>query len=159
MTQTPFNVRPYQPDDRDALLNLAVHDEQIPFVGHMADLLAANSATRHPFVLETNGTLVGFFHIDTGYADEYDFAHAGDVGLRAFLIDHRHQGNGFGRQTMTHLPRLMQTHFPHAKRLVLTVNCKNPTAYQLYCRNGFIDDGELYHGGAAGPQHVLRMPL
>ena len=159
MTQTQLTIRPGKPTDHPALLTLSVHDEQQPFVGHIADLLAANSATRHPFVLAADSTLVGFFHIDTGYADEDDFAQPVDIGLRAFFIDQRQQGLGYGRQAMTYLPQLMQTHYPEAKRLVLTVNCNNPTAYQLYCRNGFVDHGELYHGGSAGPQHILRQPL
>lgn len=156
MTETHLQVRPYAPDDQPAVLSLSVHKDQLPFVGRTEDLIAASSTTRHPYVLEMGDTLVGFFHIDTAYADNYEFADSGDYGLRAFLVDQRHQGQGFGRQAMARLPHLMQTHYPDAKRLVLTVNCKNPTAYHLYCRYGFEDDGELYHGGAAGPQHILR---
>lgn len=159
MTDTRFRVRSYQPSDQTEALTLSVHSSQRPFVGQIDELIAASSASRHPFVLIADGTLVGFFHIDTAYAEEYQFALAGDYGLRAFLVDHRHQGQGFGRQAMTHLPLLMQAQYPDAKRLVLTVNCKNPTAYQLYRRYGFEDEGELYHGGAAGPQHILRQPL
>jgi RimJ/RimL family protein N-acetyltransferase len=49
--------------------------------------------------------------------------------------------------------------FPRARTLVLTVNVRNPAARAVYVRGGFVDAGELYLGGSAGPQHVLRLHL
>lgn len=43
--------------------------------------------------------------------------------------------------------------------MVLTVNARNPAARAVYLAGGFADTGELYLGGPAGPQHVMRLPL
>ncbi len=43
--------------------------------------------------------------------------------------------------------------------MVLTVNVRNQVARRLYLRHGFSDSGQLYLGGNAGPQHVLRLDL
>jgi hypothetical protein len=49
------------------------------------------------------------------------------------------------------------------RRIVLTVNVRNPVAIRTYRRGGFAEShaaaGALYHGGAAGPQHVLELWL
>ena len=60
---------------------------------------------------------------------------------------------------MAALPGLVTRELPGARTVVLTVNVRNQVARQLYLRHGFTDTGELYLGGSAGPQHVLRLVL
>ena len=43
--------------------------------------------------------------------------------------------------------------------LVLTVNVANPAAIAAYLRAGFVDTGELFHGGSAGAQHIMLHTL
>lgn len=38
---------------------------------------------------------------------------------------------------------------------LLTVNELNTAAIGLYLRAGYLDSGDLYHGGSAGPQRLL----
>ena len=45
------------------------------------------------------------------------------------------------------------------RRIVLSVNVRNPVAIRTYARAGFADTGELYLGGTAGPQHVFELWL
>jgi RimJ/RimL family protein N-acetyltransferase len=45
------------------------------------------------------------------------------------------------------------------RRVVLSVNVANPVAIHTYLRAGFTDRGELFHGGAEGPQHVLELAV
>ncbi|UXU74445.1 MULTISPECIES: hypothetical protein [unclassified Paracoccus (in: a-proteobacteria)] len=42
---------------------------------------------------------------------------------------------------------------------MLTVNQVNPGARAVYLAAGFVDGGEMYHGGRIGPQHILRLSL
>ncbi|BDU18380.1 GNAT family N-acetyltransferase [Lysobacter auxotrophicus] len=77
------------------------------------------------------------------------------VGLRAFAIDHRQQGRGFGQAAMRACCDDLRERHPEREVLVLTVNCINAPAISAYLKSGFKDTGELFHGGSAGPQHVM----
>ena len=57
------------------------------------------------------------------------------------------------------LPDVVRRDFPDARSLVLTVNVRNPAARAVYLGGGFVDGGEQYLGGSAGPQHVLRLDV
>ena len=84
---------------------------------------------------------------------------APSVGLRAFVIDHRHQGRGYGRMAMEACREDLRRRHPDRELLVLTVNCINAPAIAAYRKAGFTDTGELFHGGSAGPQHVMLQSL
>nr|WP_206188333.1 GNAT family protein [Sedimentitalea sp. CY04] len=102
---------------------------------------------------------VGFFKIDRNFGTNNDFANDGELGLRAFKIDSAQQGKGYGvaaaQALQTYLPGL----YPSALSIVLTVNLANPAAYAVYRKAGFVDTGEFFTGGLAGPQHIMRMTL
>lgn len=109
--------------------------------------------------IRADGQLIGAFKLDPHYHERHDFAGPDDIGLRGVLIDVDHRGKGFGAQAMAALPALARARFPTATGLVLTVNVKNPQARAAYLKAGFADDGEIYHGGALGPQHIMRLVL
>lgn len=98
----------------------------------------------------------GFFVLDetSSLADP-----SADLVLRAFSIDAAHQRRGIGGRALTALPDLLARHLPHARTVLLTVNVRNRVARRLYLQHGFTDNGELYLGGSAGPQYVLRLVL
>lgn len=153
-----LQLRKMTPDDQHPVSRLSVRPDQIPFVGTIDELLSA-PAHRQPYLICCDDRVVGFFHIDADYANEYEFAAARDVGLRAFFIAEAEQGNGFGRRAIEQLQSLISRDYPQAAAVVLTVNTRNPAAYHIYTQHGFRDTGALYHGGAAGPQHILRMAV
>ncbi|MCW2616487.1 MAG: family N-acetyltransferase [Frankiales bacterium] len=144
---------PVTADLRDAVLALAPRPDQEVFSGRAARTLPAAEAdpVRHPVaVVDDNGVPLGFFTLDeTG----------GDVLLRGFFVDQRHQRQGRARGALAELPGHVRARFPSAPAVVLTVNVRNPGAYAVYLAAGFADTGELYLGGPAGPQHVLRLEL
>jgi hypothetical protein len=53
------------------------------------------------------------------------------------------------------LPNYLSEAYPNHLNIFLTVNCQNSTAKDLYLKGGFEDTNNLYHGGAAGPQHIM----
>ncbi len=110
-------------------------------------------------VLDAAGAVVGFLVIDRDYPAAHPFAQAGEHGLRSVLIDAARQGTGLGKAAMAGLRGLMTRHYPGVPGLVLTVNAANPAARAVYLKAGFTDTGEVWLGGRAGPQHVLRMEL
>ena len=148
--------------NRDAVLRLDVSAEQRRYVGVIADLLAGaeHCGDGDTLTFRRDEDYVGYCRLD---------AHARSVagrdfdlparGLRGFFIDARWQGRGVGRQALLALLAWLAAHDPATRLLVLTVNCSNDAALTLYRRAGFEDSGELYHGGRAGPQHLLLRTL
>ena len=148
-----------EPHHHKQVIALAVMPEQRPFVGTTVELLAKQVSSSHLHVIIATDRVIGLFNIDTAYADQYDFASAQELGLRSFLIDSKMQGKGYGQQAVANLQPFLQANYAAFSAIVLTVNCKNPSAYHCYKRNGFHDTGLLYLGGKAGPQHIMRMPI
>jgi RimJ/RimL family protein N-acetyltransferase len=113
------------------------------------------------YAVRQGGAVVGMFKLDRAYAEApcHDFCQPGDLGLRGVLVDAGQQGKGIGRQMLAALPALVRAGYPGVRRLVLTVNCQNPVARAAYLAAGWQDDGRLYLGGDAGPQHVLTFAL
>lgn len=161
------------PDDLERVAALAVRDDQLPFVGRMSDILrdhgdrpgvdfhviAARDDDAGDDAADT-GTVVGFFLTDRGVGSAAPYAADGDLGLGKFFVDRRRQGRGHGTAAARQLRTYVRGAYPQFRALVLTVNCKNPGAARVYRNAGFRgSERDLYLGGSAGPQYVMRMPL
>lgn len=161
---TPSIVRVAPVDDslRPALLGLCVLPAQRAWVGAIADLLsdAAQCPASEPMAILLGDAPMGYYRIEPTARSVAgrDFA-APALGLRAFFIDARWQRRGLGRQALQAIFADLARRHPSARLLALTVNRDNRAARHLYRRTGFVDSGELYHGGRPGPQHLLLRPL
>ena len=147
---------------RPALLGLGVQPAQGDWVRVIADLLAdvALCPGSEPMAILRGDTPVGYYRIEPNARSVagHDFA-VPALGLRAFFIDASWQGRGLGTRALAALIADVTERHPQAQLLVLTVNCDNHAALQLYLRADFTDSGELYHGGRSGPQHLLLRVL
>jgi len=141
------------------VLHLEVADHQRAFVHPIADMVQETTRGVAMHVIRWNGAAIGFFKTDATYAERYDFAAEGEIGIRGVLIGAQYQGLGYGKAAMAALPGYLGQAFPEAGAAVLTVNCTNPTARRVYEASGWRDTGALYLGGNAGPQHIYRMEL
>lgn len=143
---------------RERVLLLAPHPAQEVFSGRAAQTLPVAEADprRHPYAMVEAGRPVGFFVVDETPPEADP---AADLHLRAFFVDAAAQGRGVAKAAVHGLEDLLQTDFPAARLVVLTVNARNPAARAAYLAGGFADTGELYLGGPAGPQHVLRLEV
>lgn len=157
-----LRVVPVDASLHDALLQLRVRAPQQAFVGRIEDLLAdaASRPTCEPMAILCDYQPIGFYCIETRARTIVgrDFAQPA-LGLRAFFIAASWQGRGFGRHALQALFADLAVRHPAARLLALTVNRSNHAALGLYLGAGFVDSGELYHGGRAGPQHLLLHPL
>lgn len=162
MSQPSIRVTPVVDSLQDALLALAVQADQRGYVGAIENLLAdvAQCPQAEPMAICLGHTPIGFYRIDPHPRSVAgrDFELPA-LGLRGFFIDARWQGRGFGTQALAALLVDVGTRHVAARLLVLSVNVRNLAATALYERAGFIDTGELYHGGSAGPQRLLRRAL
>ncbi len=149
------------PLPRDALSRVAgfsLSEDQAGFA-NLPRVTMATGAARDGHVILSGETPVGFFAIDRDYAETHDFAPTGCIGLRQFLIDHAHQGQGHAGAACVALRPYLREHYPEAVACYLTVNCRNPNARAAYLKGGFEDTGALYLDGGFGPQHILRLDL
>jgi RimJ/RimL family protein N-acetyltransferase len=127
-------------------------------VGPAETLPAAEADPRRvPVVIAEDGDPVGFFVLHRA-APPLASAHD-DVLLRAFLVDAAVQGRGIATRALQALPAFVRERLPGVRRVVLSVNLRNPVAIRTYLRAGFVDHGDVYLGGAAGPQHVLELAV
>lgn len=153
--------------DKKSFMNqegLAVTPAQMGFV--CPDLRAfvhqwKDAADFDCYLIRSNQEAVGFFAIDTNLGRHPYVRNASPhcCVLRCFMIDHRHQGKGIAKATLSKLNGFLEANYPHLEGCYLTVNFGNPAALNVYKNTGFELCSEPYLGGAAGPQHVMRRPI
>lgn len=157
-----IRVAPVTPSLRPGVLALRVHAEQYAFVSPVDASLAdaEQSPGSTPMAILHGDDPVGFYRIEHHASVVADRAFdVPALGLRSFFIGSQWQGRGFGAAALVALFADLAVRHPQARLLVLTVNCRNPAALALYRRAGFVDSGQLYHGGRSGPQHLMWRPL
>ncbi|MDC0710365.1 GNAT family protein [Stigmatella sp. ncwal1] len=157
-----IEVRPVDDTLRAAVAALSVHPEQQAFVGSVLESLADVAACpgSEALALLLAGQVVGYVRIDARATALGDHPLAeGAVALRSFLIDASRQGQGLGTRALHAIQRYVAARHPGRHRILLSVNVRNAGAVRAYLRAGYVDSGDLYQGGPAGPQHVLWAPL
>ncbi len=149
------------PELRPGLLALEPNpgDEEA-WTGYGASIVPAaeSDPTRHLVAIVAGGVVVGMLTLDWGPRSRR-YAAPSEVGLHGFLIDRRQRRRGFARGALAALPAFARRHHPAATAIALTVNERNAAALAAYRGAGFVDHGERFLGGGAGPQHVLRLAL
>lgn len=143
------------------IAELEVTDEQRNFVGDPLRmmLVALEEESRHPFVVDSNGSAVGVLTLQSGAATLAGWADDDSVWLlRGFLIDRREQGKGLGTlaavAAVREAARLTAGLGGGQAGVVLSVNELNPAGQAAYRKAGY-DDRWQYLGGDAGPQRTM----
>lgn len=154
-----LHLAPLGAGDFERVSNVTVAPEQLKFSGSVKEAFAEAEDRVDFHGIFRAELAVGFFKIDRGYADRFPFPADGDLGLRAFMVDHALQGQGIATQAVRALPGYLAKHYPDAPAIWLTVNKVNPAALRAYLKGGFEDTGDEWPHGDAGPQHILKLPL
>ena len=98
---------------------------------------------------------IGYFVLDFT-DDKFNYTNCQDaVLLRSLSLNPDFQGKGLGKASMLLTDEFVQTHFPEIKKIVLSVNFRNLSAYQLYQKTGYIDTGRIFEG-IRGPQRIME---
>lgn len=153
-----ISIAPLPREEIDKLAHFHLPPEQMQFSAHPVDV-AKTPASRDAHVIYDSEDPAGFFAIDREYAETHDFTEPGALGLRMFSVNHAHQGRGIASTASRLLRDYLRAQYPDRSLCYLTVNCRNPGAYKVYEKGGFVDTGALYYGGAVGPQHIMRLTL
>lgn len=152
-----IKITKMNPEYSEQLLSFSVNEDQKKFVGTISDALDATTDRVHLHLILDENLVVGVFLIDLSYPEKYDFAPLDSLGLRAYMIDSRYQGIGVGTLAIKLLPAYLKDIYAHHNYIFLSVNCKNPIARRCYLSGGFLDTEQLYLGGAAGPQNIMKL--
>ncbi|KZN38042.1 GNAT family N-acetyltransferase [Pseudoalteromonas luteoviolacea] len=142
--------------DIKQIQHIHLNEDQIEFAGTVDEFLNDASDTTHLHVIKSGEEIIGYFKLDLAYARKYDFCPESAVGIRAFVIDKKQQGKGYGKQAVKALFPYVASSYPNYKEIVLTVNCRNKAAYECYRKAGFEDTNEKYLGSPAGPNYIMR---
>ena len=144
-----------------AVAGLELQPGQERFVGDPLRMALAGleEESRHPYVVEALGAAVGVLTLQLGAAGLAGWPDDHSAWLlRGFLIDRRHQGQGWGTlaavAAVDAARRLTARHQSGEAGVVLSVNEANLAGLAAYRRAGFTDAGQ-YLGGSAGPQRTM----
>ena len=128
-----------------AALDLDVLPQQRDFTPSVALSLAKayiepNDFCYDPFLVLVDRVPVGFYsYVHLLYDTTFCY-------LGGLLIDHRHQGKGYGRATMRYFINWLGQHHPECAHLLLTVHPANVIALRLYTSLGFVKTGAALDG-------------
>ena len=159
MTAT-VHLREITADNRAELEALAVTAAQAGYVDGVSDSLA--EAADHPQAapwsrgVYAGDTPVGFVLLSDGISAE-DLADPELLGpyfLWRLLIDHRHQGHGYGAAAVRLVVDHLRRHRPDAQELLTSCGRGPGDPYGFYLRQGFRDTGATHQG-----ETVLTLPL
>ena len=105
-----------------------------------------NGGVALPFGIYDGDTPVGFLMIGYGCGDWEDAPAIArnSYSIWRLMIDKKHQGKGYGRQTLEAVIAFVRT-FPlgKAEKIWLSYEPENTRARDLYRRFGFVENGEM----------------
>jgi RimJ/RimL family protein N-acetyltransferase len=156
------HVAPVMPSMCSAVRALQVGPGQAAYAGDAAFNLASaqDDPQSEAMAVLADDRVVGFYRLD--FARNAIIGRelgAPSVGLRAFLIDARQQARGIGQRAAVAMCEDVRQRHQDRRLLLLLVHCRNLAGIAVYRKAGFIDTGELFGGGRAGPQHLMLRSL
>lgn len=151
-----------EPTHHQALINYTLPEDQIHFtalpVQTFERLKERIDGGAKPVTILLNEKPIGFFVLDYG-DDKLELTkNENSLLVRSLSINPVYQGNGYGKEAMSLVDGFVKENFPTINELVLAVNFKNKSAYDLYLKVGYVDDGSQreWHNGM---QHLLKKKL
>jgi diamine N-acetyltransferase len=138
-------------DNWQQVISLDIADEQRRFLETPSVLYAVAEVQFHPtytpYAICDDETTVGFAVY--GYLPE---DHA-KWWIPLLIIDHRHQGKGYGRAAIEAILNTVRTQVPDCREIALNYKPDNTVAERLYLRIGFEKTDEVDERG----QVTMRM--
>ena len=152
-------LHPLSGEDLPTMAHIRTAPEQEIFAGTVAEAFAEDPNRFDLHAISHAGTFVGLFKIDRTYRASISIASEAALGLRSFMIDQAHQGQGIATRAVRALAAYLHEQYPDWEYVELTVNHTNAAALACYLKGGFQDTGVDWLEGQAGPQDFLRMEL
>ena len=112
----------------------------------------------YPITIFYDGKVTGFFVLDFG-DDKLDLTeNPSSVLLRSLSVNPDFQGKGIGKSAMIEVDHFISEHFADCNEIVLAVNEKNTSAFQLYLQTGYKFEGKTREG-RSGIQFLMFKKL
>lgn len=112
----------------------------------------------YPVSIVSDEQAVGFFVLDFGN-DKYELTdNENSVLLRSLSVNPEFQGRGIGKRAMMEIDDFIKEHFKDCNEIVLAVNEKNTSAFQMYVKAGYSFEGKIREG-RNGPQFIMFKKL
>lgn len=152
----------YKSEDFEDLTSYALDELQSQFTAMPKATLEIikekNTGDKFPVSIFYQNKAVGFFVLDFG-ADKLDLTeNENSTLLRSLSINPECQGKGIGKAAMIVLSDFVKENFPECNEVVLAVNFNNKSAYDLYLKCGFKDEGKSREM-SKGFQHLLSKSI
>ncbi len=146
----------------NALLNYTLPENQFNFTAlpelTFQRLKARKDNYAKPITILLNGVPIGFFVLDYG-DDKLELTNnKNSLLVRSLSINPQFQGKGYGKTAMILVDEFVKENYPTIDELVLAVNFKNTSAYDLYLKVGYVDDGSQREW-LNGMQHLLSKKI
>lgn len=152
----------YKPEDYADLTSYDLDEQQKQFTAMPKATLGIikekNTGDKFPISIFYDDKAVGFFVLDFGIDKLELTQNQNSTLLRSLSLNPEYQGKGIGKTAMILLSDFLKIEFPKCDEVVLAVNFNNTTAYELYLKCGFYDDGKM-RKTIKGRQHLLSKKL
>lgn len=146
--------------DKETLEKIYVESEFIDPIDEILKRIedVSKEPISQPFQVLRNNDIVSFFTIESSNPniDGKEEPEKGSYWLESFFITRTYLGKGLAKAVVNQLLQRINSFYPDASSLYLTVNFRNEIAKKLYKKCGFEDTGEIYSAGPAGPQHIYK---
>jgi len=152
----------YKSEDFEDLTSYALDELQSQFTAMPKATLEIikekNTGDKFPVSIFYQNKAVGFFVLDFG-SDKFELTeNENSTLLRSLSINPDYQGKGIGKTAMIILSDFVKENFPECDEVVLAVNFNNKSAYELYLKCGFKDEGKSREM-SKGFQHLLSKKI
>ena len=136
----------YRSEDFEDLTSYSLDEQQSQFTAMPKATLeiikGKNTGDKFPVTIFYQHKAVGFFVLDFG-EDKFELTeNKNSTLLRSLSINPDYQGKGIGKTSMIILSDFVKDNFPECDEVVLAVNFNNKSAYDLYLKCGFEDQGK-----------------
>ncbi|MGE8081533.1 GNAT family N-acetyltransferase [Peribacillus loiseleuriae] len=150
----------YEPRYKAELAKFRLTEEQKRYTAIPIEALkkCVEDPDRRPIVVLSGGVPIGFFVLHIGEGIQEFTENPSAILLRAFCVNHSHQGRKFAARAMAALPFFVQQHFPDKEEIIPAVNKDNEPAKGLYVKFGFHDTG-AEKSGRSGLMHIYSYRL
>ncbi|WP_270313266.1 GNAT family N-acetyltransferase [Vagococcus fluvialis] len=128
------------------------------FTGIPSEVIKENHLKEnyYPILCFEEDRLVCFFSLDGSGNKNVYTSNEKSLLIRSFSTDSRETRKGYATKSLRALIPFIKSNFEDVEEVVLGVNEKNPNAYQMYLKAGFIDTKKK-HLGPRGYQHILKI--
>ncbi|WP_313385309.1 GNAT family N-acetyltransferase [Chishuiella sp.] len=158
-----ISLKSYHKSHYDELIKFDLPQDQINFTalpGHAIEQMnnRIDQENLKAITIVLKDKPIGFFILDYG-KDKLELTdNINSLLLLSLSINHLYQGKGYGKKAMYLLDEFIKSNYTNIEELVLAVNFKNKSAYQLYLKVGYIDEGKSREW-LQGFQHLLKKKL